>query len=196
MKRKSLIKLQSKKPSKITTFQKILRNNPEIFSTQYPTSENEPIEHYISKVYLGQQLIRKYFNRINLSGFGDNKFEYEYPDLPQMNTSKGYRHYFPDIYIEMTDHTNQTIRICDIEINGGIHYKNRERIIKNILRRDTICNYFDNYKDQVYKDYKIIFSYIVFRDEDFLYNRLEDFHFKEFEYYFTNGGRYPEKLVG
>jgi hypothetical protein len=194
LKKKSLIRLQSKKPSKITTFQKILRNNPDIFNRQYPTSENEPVEHYISKIYLGEQLRKRFF--ISWCNWITYTLEYEYPDLPDMITSKGLRHYYPDIYIESRDHSHSTIRICDIEINGGIHYKNRERILKNILRRDTICNYFANYKDKIDKDYKIIFAYIVFRDEDFLYNRLEDFHFKEFEYYFNNGGRYPEKLVG
>lgn len=175
-----------KKNSQLFTFAEIVRNNGDIFCKQYPRMPGEPENHYICKSYLGEMLRKFYQTKIDLV------ISYEHP-LPQLLTAdNGPRSYIPDIYIEYLNNGDNKIHISDIEINGAVHYKNKKQYSKNKLRRETIINYFDrDYKDNKYPEYKIIFSYLVFNVDDFLYNKF-DFFKEIFEEKFMNGGHYFE----
>lgn len=145
---------------------------------------DEPNEHYITKIYCGEMLRKFFEKRLVIS------VEYEQP-LPELITDKGPRTYQPDIYIEYTSHGDKTIYIADVEIQGPIHFKNKTQYFKNKLRRETIIKYFNNeYSDKTNPTYNIIFSYIVFRPEDFLYFKF-DFFKEIFEDNFIHGGIYP-----
>lgn len=130
-------------------------------------------------------MLRKYYApRIDVT------ISYEHI-LPELETDKGKRSYIPDVYIESFNHKEKVINICDVEINGLIHYKNKSQYSKNRLRRETILKYFnEEYKDSSYPDYRIIFSYIVFQRDDFLYNKF-DFFREIFEDNFLEGKVYP-----
>lgn len=173
---------KKKGDSQLFTYNELVKNNPQIFSKQYPKMEGEPENHYICKVYLGE-MIRISYPKLHVT--------YEHL-LPPLYTEKGTRTYQPDIYIEsLPDKLNKIIYIADIEINGLVHYKNKTQYIKNKIRRETITDYFNNWYK--YQDYKIIFSYIVFKPDEFLYFKFD--YFKEiFEnMFFINGGVWPTK---
>jgi hypothetical protein len=185
--KRSLISIlrKTQPSSKITTFAKIVKTNTEIFSKQYPQSPNENMNHYISKIYIGENIKRF---RNHLTNFSLN---YEYEKIPTLATSMGDRSYVPDIFIEYLDHDARKKHIIDIEILGGVHFKNQIQLNKNKLRRETLINYFQNqYKDPEYTNYKTIFSYIGFQPEQFLYHRL-DFFFDIYDQYRGIGGAYP-----
>ena len=151
-----------------------------IFSKQYPRMPGENQNHYICKSYLGQMIGKFYGCEIN----------YEFEELPIISTQHGDRKYQPDIWISDINHKKKEIYLCDAEISGGIHFKNKTQYNKNKLRREAITNYFNNYSDMTYPDYEVIFSYLVFLPDDFLYNKI-DYFFEIFERYFSNGGVFP-----
>lgn len=175
--------LGKKKKSQLFTYAELVKNNKGIFAKQYPKQHDEPTEHYTCKVFFGEML-RKYFApKLDLT------ISYEH-ELPQLETERGERVYIPDIYVEYINHDKKVINISDCEINGLIHYKNKNQYSKNRLRRETILKYFKDYKDRNFPDYKIIFSYIVFQRDDFLYNKF-DFFREIFEDNFMEGKVYP-----
>ncbi len=117
--------------------------------------------------------------------------EYEHV-LPTILTDAGPRSYIADIYVEYVSDKEKTIYIGILEISGGIHFKNKKQYSKNKLRRESLVNYFNNdYNDNKNPEYKIIFSYIIFQPDDFLYNKF-DFFREIFEDKFMNGGHYFE----
>ena len=185
-KKQEILDKVKKKSSKIRTHAQIVRSNPDIFSTQYPRSNNENDSHYISKVYLGENL-RRMIPKLHL-------LKYEYVELPRLSINEDEtRDFQPDIYFEVYDHRNKKKKIMIIEINGGIHYKNESRIRKNKVRRESIIFYFSNDyvdRDTRYQDYETIFSYLVFEPDEFEYHLLD--HFTDIVFhYLDHGGRYP-----
>lgn len=191
----------------IITYRDIKNNNPHIFKNAYcfPTSPNEPDSHFICKIFLGENILSQYKH----GSFDDFKRIYEYKSLPPLLVSTikfnedigddDSRQYQPDIFLEGLDKKNKIRYVSVTEINGGVHYRNKNSHKKNKLRRRLITKYFQNdYKFDLKNtgvhngdwNYKIIFSYIVFKSEDFLYWNL-DFFMDIFKNYFIKGGRYP-----
>ena len=117
---------------------------------------------------------------------------YEYDGLPPMGTVDNPRHYKPDIFCLLFNNIDKKINIADIEINGKIHTASKHQYYKTKWRRENITDYFSNYTDERYKNYPIVFSYIVFEPEEFLYNKL-DYFINIFEDKFFNGGHFPKK---
>lgn len=175
-----MTRTKKKTASQLFTFPEIVRNNKNIFSKLYPRQAGEPEPHYICKVFLGEQLRKK--SKLDLV------ISYEHP-LPTIFTDSGPRNYIPDIYLEYIDNSDKTIYISDIELNGGVHYKNKIQYNKNKIRREAILNYFNNIYN--YLDYKVVFSYIVFNTEDFLFQKF-DYFFDIFNIKFLSSGIYPE----
>lgn len=155
----------AKTASQLFTFAELVKNNKPIFSKLYPRTNREPDSHYICKVYLGENL-KKYYPDLIIS--------YEYPLEPMM-TNYGMRQYIADIFAENIDDKNKVIRIFMIEINGGVHFKNKKQIAKTNLKKDTIKNYYKSYSDKRFTDYDVFFEYISFEPDDFLYNDLDYF---------------------
>jgi hypothetical protein len=172
-----------KKASQLFTFNEIVRNNPHIFSKQYPKGWNENDYHYISKVYLGES-IRKYYPK-------ELEIIYEYQGLPTMGTEDSPRQYKPDIFCFWRNKVAEKIYVSDIEINGKIHTSSKHQYNKGKWRREAITDFFTHYIDKRYRDFPIVFSYIVFEPEEFLYNKLGYF-LDIFIEKFHDGGRHPE----
>jgi hypothetical protein len=176
--------VKKKSASQLFTFNEIVRNNARIFSNkQYPKGWNENDNHYICKVYLGESL-KKYYPK----GF---EITYEYDGLGIMGTEGSPRKYIPDIFAFYINHDDQKIYIADVEINGKIHCSSKHQYNKGKWRRESITDYFVNYIDKTYRDYPIVFSYIVFETDEFLYNKLGYF-LDIFIQKFHDGGRHPE----
>ena len=122
--------------------------------------------------------------------FYHHEVTFEYENFPVINTSLGDRKYQPDIWITDIDHKNKRIYLNITEINGLIHSASKHQLNKTRLRRESITEYFKSYKDKCYPNYDIIFSYIVFEVDEFLYNKI-DYFLEIFERYFSNGGVFP-----
>lgn len=178
-------KKSKKGDSQLFSYSELVKNNKDIFSKTYMRHSNEPDSHYICKILCGE-LLRKY------CGNGiDIRYERELPPLA-IDGGKGIRTYQQDILVKFIDTKNEKVHIADIEINGGIHYKNKERYRKNKLRRETIWNYYNSlYRETGHENYKIVLGYIVFEPDEFLYNKF-DYFFNIFNDKFMNGGIHPE----
>ena len=174
-----------KKTSQLFTFAEIVKNNVKIFSKKYPRGWRENDSHYICKVYLGQQ-IQKRYPKIEIS--------YEYDGLPNLGTVDDPRHYKPDIFCFYRNNRKKIIQVCDIEIDGLIHKASKHQYNKTKWRRESITDYFINYTDKTYDNFPIVFSYISFEPDDFLYNKL-DYFLNIFEDKFNNGGSYPDVVL-
>jgi len=174
--------VKKKGDSQLFTFAEIVRNNKKIFSKQYPRGWNEPDNHYICKVFLGEQINKHYNNKIEVN--------YEYDGLPVLGTEDDPRHYIPDIFFFLINKSDKKIHVCVTEINGGVHYKSKHQYNKTRFKRESITDYFENYIDERYENYPIVFSYITFIPDDFLYNKL-DYFLDIFEDKFFNGGHFP-----
>ena len=172
-----------KQASQLFTFAEIVKNNKDIFSKQYPRSWQENTNHYICKIYLGENIRKRYPSNYM-------QVIYEYEGLPNLGTADDPRHFIPDIFLFLRHHGDSKIYISDIEIDGKIHEASKHQISKSRWRRESITDYFTNYIDKTYHNYPIVFSYIVFTPEDFLYNKL-DFFMNIFNEKFKNGGQYP-----
>lgn len=129
--------------------------------------ENE--QHYRYKIFLGETL------RDNLPYLTIN---YEYKGLPPFWHERYSRHlrYTPDIYVEYHDDELKRSYYSDIEINGGIHYKNKDQILKTRERLDHIYPYLQGHKTPNREDYKIVASYIIIDVDDFEYFTINDLY--------------------
>lgn len=173
-----------KKDSQLFTFAEIVRRNVKIFSKRFEKGFNEPDSHYICKVYLGEQIKKHYNNKIEVT--------YEYSGLPVLGTEKDPRHYLPDLFCFYINQKDKKINVSIIEINGGVHYASKHQYNKTKFKRESITDYFTNYTDKRYENYPIVFSYLTFGTDDFLYNKL-DYFLDIFDDKFFNGGRHPSK---
>jgi hypothetical protein len=164
------------------TFAQIVRNNKDIFSKRYPRGWNENENHYICKVFLGEN-IRKLFPIRFIEIF------YEYEGLPDLGTELSPRFYQPDIFIYYRNDKEKTINISVIEIDGLVHKASKHQYQKTKWRREAIIDYFTNIKKS-FENRPIIFSFFSFEPDDFLYHKL-DFFIEIFEKYFYVGGTWP-----
>ena len=179
--------MSRKKSSQLFTFPELVRNNKKIFSKQYPRSWRENDSHYISKVYFGEQIRKRY---------PTNYMEviYEFQDLPVLGTEADPRHYIPDIFIFYRNQTEKKMQVSIIEIDGLIHKASKHQYNKTKWKREAITDYFTNFDGKIYDNWPLIFSYISLEPDDFLYNKL-DFFMDIFEDKFNNGGSYPEIVL-
>jgi hypothetical protein len=180
--------LQKKPSRKIPKVPKsfFLRNcvpPPTIYEGKF---ENE--KHYKYKIFLGETIRDRlpYLESIN----------YEYQNLPNFFHGRYNRYltYLPDIFIKFCDDETKTFFVADIEINGIIHYKNKNQILKCKERKDHIYPYLQQSKELGKEDYRTVASYIVFDVDDFEYQTINDlFHiFKDV--YLQIGGLYPPRF--
>lgn len=176
--------MAKKQSSQLFTFNEIVRNNKDIFSKQFARGWNENECHYISKVYLGENIKKRYCSNYM-------QVLYEYKGMPPLGTADNPRTYVPDIFCFYRHHGDKKIYISDIEIDGKIHEASKHQINKSKWRKESITDYFTNYIDKTYHNFPIVFSYIVFTPEDFLYNKI-DFFMNIFNDKFKNGGQYPD----
>jgi hypothetical protein len=181
----------SKKPSrKVPNVPKsfFLRDCVPPPSTFMGKLENE--KHYKYKIFLGET-IRDRMPFLT-------SIEYDYQSLPDFFHARydRYLSYLPDIFIKFIDDTLETIFICDIEINGLIHYKNKNQILKCKERKDHIYPYLQNYRepDREREHYKTMASYIVFDVDDFEYNTISELFDIWKIWFFGLGGVYPERF--
>ena len=176
--------MPKKQKSQLFTYAELVKNNKDIFSKQYTRGWRENDSHYICKVFLGEQIRRHYPSNYM-------QVIYEYSGMPPLGTADNPRTYVPDVFCFLRHHGDNKIYISDIEIDGKIHEASRHQINKSKWRRESITDYFTNYIDKTYHNYPIVFSYLVFTPEDFLYNKL-GFFMGIFNDKFKKGGRYPE----
>lgn len=140
--------------------------------------------HYQYKIFLGES-IRNHFNDIL-------DIEYEYQNLPYFYHARYNKEltYMPDICIKFVDESYKHIYISDIEINGLIHYKTKDQILKTKERKDLIYPYLVKHRESGKEDYEVTASYVVFDVDDFEMNRI-DYLIEQWDKTFWNGGIYP-----
>lgn len=117
---------------------------------------------------------------------------YEFDGLPDLGTESSPRHYIPDIYCYYRNKVDKRFQVSVIEIDGLIHKASKHQYNKTKWRREAITDYFKTMK--TYENRPLIFSYLQFEPDDFLYNKL-DFFMDIFEDKFNNGGNYPEVIL-
>lgn len=166
-----------KQNSQLFTFAELVKNNKAIFAKQYPRGWNENDSHYICKVFFGEHM-RKRFPRIELF--------YEFDGLPDLGTELSPRFYKPDIFIFLRNEKDNVFNISVIEIDGLIHKASKHQFNKTKWRREAIIDYFINLRDEK----PIVFSFMSFEPDDFLYHKL-DYFINIFDKYFFEGGSYP-----
>lgn len=149
--------------------------------------ENE--KHYKYKIYLGET-IRDRLPDIDL-------IEYDYQALPTFFHARYDRYltYLPDIFIKFIDDNSKKVYVCDIEINGLIHYKNRNQILKSKERKDHIFPYLQKYKEiGKEEDYETVASYVVFDVDEFEYNSISELYHIWKNVFYVTGGVHPVRF--
>ena len=143
-------------------------------------------KHYIYKVFLAETL-RDRLPGVNIT--------YEYDGLPPFWHERYDRwlNYHPDIFLEYHDHDLKRSYYCDIEVNGGIHYKNKDQILKVIERKNHIYPYLQTKKEPNKEDYATIASYSIIEVDDFEYRTITELY-RAVKQIFINGGLEPEDL--
>jgi len=165
------------------TFAEIVRNNKKIFSKLYPRGWNENDYHYICKIYLGENIRKRY---------PEDEMEviYEFEHLPVLGTEQDPRHYIPDIYCYFRNSADKMFQIAVIEIDGKIHSASKHQMNKTKWKREAITDYFVNFDGKTFENRPLIFSYFQFETDDFLYNNINYF-MEIFDEKFFDGGTYP-----
>lgn len=144
------------------------------------------MKHYEYKVYLGETL------RDNLPYL---KIDYEFTGLPSFFSERHNKfvNYQPDIFIEWHDDQNKLSFFSDIEINGLVHYKSKEQILKIKERKNHIYPVLSAMKAANKPDYKTISSYIIIEKDDFEYSEINDIY-AETRGQILSGGVFPVDL--
>lgn len=188
-KRKTLIqKLANHDSRKVPDIPKHYFNRPEVPPPTNFEGKPENPKHYRYKIFLGETIR-------NRMPFLDSKIHYDYDQLPEFYHERHGRnvHYLPDIFILWVDEANEITYVCDIEINGLIHYKNKNQVLKNIERKNLIYPYLQQYKDGQFKEFKTVASYIIVDVDDFEYQTVSDiFHMVKDAFY--AGGLYTKNI--
>lgn len=159
---------------------------PEVPPPTFYEGKEENPKHYRYKIYLGETIR-------NALPFA--KVEYDFERLPPMLNERYGRKvtYIPDILVEWIDEGTDKFYVSDVEINGGIHYKNKSQMLKNKDRKDLVYSCLQNYKNPLYTELNNIASYMIFEIDDFELNPITDL-FNSFKETFFKGGLYPEKM--
>ena len=147
--------------------------------------KKENRKHYRYKIFLGETI---------RDTTPDMTINYEFNGLPSFYHARHDRfvNYQPDIFIEQTDNYHGIVRYSDIEINGGIHYKNDNQMLKNKERKDLVYPVLQNMFPADKPNLKTIASYIIIEVDDFEYRTIEDI-LRETLIRITKGGVYSEQ---
>ena len=144
-------------------------------------------KHYRYKIFLGETI---------RDTTPEMKVNYEFNELPSFYHARHDRfvNYQPDIFIEQIDKHLGIVRYSDIEINGGIHYKNDNQILKNKERKNLVFPTLQKMVPADKPDYLTIASYIIIEVDDFEYRNIETI-LRETLIRITKGGVYSEQSL-
>src|SRR5215217_2584779 len=133
VKKKKLHELLASKPSRKKPYiPKRYFKRPWIPPPIDPESgKPEPKEHYEYKILLGEKM-RDWLPYLEIN--------YEYYGLPSFYHARYDRfvNYRPDIFIEYHNDKKKQSWFSDIEINGLIHYKSKDQILKVKERKNLV----------------------------------------------------------
>lgn len=137
-------------------------------------------QHYEYKVFLAET-IRDRLPYVTIN--------YEYDGLPPFWHERYNRllTYTPDIFVSWVDDYTKAVYYSDVEINGLIHYKNRDQILKVKERKDHIYPHLQSRKEPNKEDYVTVASYIVVEVDDFKYEPITDLYRRVKDVVFTGG---------
>jgi hypothetical protein len=159
---------------------------PHIPPPTYYKGKAENKKHYDYKIFIGETL-RDRLPYIDIN--------YEYLELPTFYHERYNRYlsYTPDIFISYHDDEFKRSYYCDLEINGLIHYKNKDQILKVKERKDHIYPYLQTKKEPNKEDYSTVASYIIIEVDDFEYETITDlYHLVKTRVF--EGGQHPLDL--
>lgn len=188
-KRKTLIqKLANHSSRKVPNIPNHYFTRPEVQPpTNYEGKPENP-KHYRYKILLGETIRNRLPNL-------ESKIHYDYEGLPEFYHSRHGRnvHFIPDIFILWIDENEEKIYITDIEVNGLIHYKNRNQVLKNVERKNLVYPYLRNYQDRMFIDFKTIASYMIVDVDDFEYQSISEI-FHSVKETLMSGGLHPTNM--
>jgi|SRR5688500_10221130 len=202
---KKLKKIQDKK-NKLYTLNDL--KLPQFLYRKLPVRDHaEPLEHYLFKTKLGHS-IDKYF-RYNLNEYFNTELAndpylssirfynqtYEYihynvkvvsPDEAEHITDDGRYYYRSDILL-LLEKLDETLYHIFVEINGGIHTKNKYQKTKNRMRYEAIKDSYQN------RDTNMVM--IIFEGDEYQHHTMDYFINIIMDTLRNKKERYPEKFL-
>lgn len=186
--KKSLASKLNKNPSKkIPIVPKEYFLRPHVPPPFVWNGKMENQKHYAYKIYLGEYI------RDNMPFL---KIDYEWNGLPSFYNERHNKfvNYTPDIFLTWHDDKSKISFYSDIEINGLVHYKSKDQILKVKERINHIYPLISILKEKGKReDYKTIGSYIVLEKDDFEYNHISDIY-ADTRIEMLKGGLYPKDI--
>lgn len=156
---------------------------PHVPPPQIHNGKVENKQHYEYKIFLGETL-RDRLPYVTIN--------YEYDGLPPFYHERYNRYltYTPDIFVSWVDDANKIVYYSDVEVNGLVHYKNKDQILKVKERKDHIYPYLQSKKEPNKEDYATVAAYVIIEVDDFEYHPITDLYRNVKDLVF-NGGLHP-----